>query len=582
MKRKHKRRSSYILSAGPSRPAVKQKQKAGASAGRKRLRFKIYLRGAKALLAALFEQIKKGSIRAIAVATMVVLLVVSMPLTLILTNGAKDRPGATPAQAAGTAENMLVLDIGRQTYSAGAQNVQEQNAAPTPTPEPHPDNGEFLKRGMTAGVVAEVQERLMELGYMDWDEPTTFFGPNTKDAVMLFQRQHGLDMDGSVGTQTYSVLMSADAQKYTITIGVEDDDVLELQKRLRELGYLNKATRYFGTETEAAVKTFQEKNGLSPDGKVGEKTREMLYSEDAKANYFGRGEVSEKLREYQNRLKSLGYLTTDADGKYGNDTENAVRRFQERSGLIADGYLGPDTIKFLMAKEAQANALMIGMKGSDITKIQERLQELNYLSGKADGYFGSGTETAVRNFQNQNGLSVDGKVGKKTLNLLMSSGAKKSDGSSAGSSSSSNASANGSSGSGDSGGSGMVQAPGANVETFIAVAESKIGSKYVRGGKGPSVFDCSGFVYWCLNQAGVSQGYMTSGGWQKTTKYQRISSMNGLERGDVVSFKGHVGIYLGGGRMIDASSSQGKVRVCSAIQESAYWKKTFVCGFRIF
>ncbi|MDR1620123.1 MAG: peptidoglycan-binding protein [Clostridiales bacterium] len=534
------------------------------------------------MLAALFEQIKKGSIRAIAVATMVVLLVVSMPLTLILTNGAKDRPGATPAQAAGTAENMLVLDIGRQTYSAGAQNVQEQNAAPTPTPEPHPDNGEFLKRGMTAGVVAEVQERLMELGYMDWDEPTTFFGPNTKDAVMLFQRQHGLDMDGSVGTQTYSVLMSADAQKYTITIGVEDDDVLELQKRLRELGYLNKATRYFGTETEAAVKTFQEKNGLSPDGKVGEKTREMLYSEDAKANYFGRGEVSEKLREYQNRLKSLGYLTTDADGKYGNDTENAVRRFQERSGLIADGYLGPDTIKFLMAKEAQANALMIGMKGSDITKIQERLQELNYLSGKADGYFGSGTETAVRNFQNQNGLSVDGKVGKKTLNLLMSSGAKKSDGSSAGSSSSSNASANGSSGSGDSGGSGMVQAPGANVETFIAVAESKIGSKYVRGGKGPSVFDCSGFVYWCLNQAGVSQGYMTSGGWQKTTKYQRISSMNGLERGDVVSFKGHVGIYLGGGRMIDASSSQGKVRVCSAIQESAYWKKTFVCGFRIF
>ena len=105
----------------------------------------------------------------------------------------------------------------------------------------------------------------------------------------------------------------------------------------------------------------------------------------------------------------------------------------------------------------------------------------------------------------------------------------------------------------------------------------------MRAGKGPNTFDCSGFVYWCLNQAGVTQGYMTSASWQKTTKYQRISDMNKLEAGDIVSFKGHVGIYLGGGKMIDASSSEGKVRITgSAIQNSSYWKRNFVAGFRVF
>ena len=75
------------------------------------------------------------------------------------------------------------------------------------------------------------------------------------------------------------------------------------------------------------------------------------------------------------------------------------------------------------------------------------------------------------------------------------------------------------------------------------------------GAKGPNTFDCSGFVYWALNKAGVSQGYMTSSGWGSCTKYEREYDFNSLKRGDVVVFSGHVGIYLGGGSMIDASSA---------------------------
>ena len=536
-------------------------------------------------------QVKRRSPRALGVLGVLALLVIGIPAAIIA--GSKGKKATLLPVSPSPTPPGIVMDVGAYTLSSGGQGVASASGivpTPSPTPEPHPSNT-IIKEGMVAPVVAEIQERLMELGYMDWDEPTTKYGPITKGAVKLFQRQHKLTIDGCVGIETYELLMSDQAQKYVISIGIEDHDVKELQIRLRELGYLDKATEYFGTETEAAVKKFQERNGLYADGKVGEQTREMLYSEDAKANYFERGEVSEKLRTYQNKLKKLGYLTTEADGKYGNDTENAVRRFQERNGLIADGYLGPQSIELLMSSGAQANALMIGMKGSDVEKVQQRLKELKYLK-TADGYFGSGTESAVRAFQERNGLSADGKVGKHTMNVLMSSDAKKassgssssSSGSSGSNSSGSSGSSSGSSGSSSSGSSGGSSSHGgASVSTFLSIAKSKLGSKYVRAGKGPNTFDCSGFVYWCLNQAGVTQGYMTSASWQKTTKYQRISDMNKLEAGDIVSFKGHVGIYLGGGKMIDASSSEGKVRITgSAIQNSSYWKRNFVAGFRVF
>lgn len=49
----------------------------------------------------------------------------------------------------------------------------------------------------------------------------------------------------------------------------------------------------------------------------------------------------------------MGYLTTEPDGTYGNDTVAVVKRFQERNGLIPDGYLGPKTKKLLLSGDAR-------------------------------------------------------------------------------------------------------------------------------------------------------------------------------------------------------------------------------------
>lgn len=62
----------------------------------------------------------------------------------------------------------------------------------------------------------------------------------------------------------------------------EGEAVTEAQERLQALGYLDKVTGYFGTDTERAVKEFQEKNDLDVDGKIGPATLEALMSESAR------------------------------------------------------------------------------------------------------------------------------------------------------------------------------------------------------------------------------------------------------------------------------------------------------------
>ena len=121
------------------------------------------------------------------------------------------------------------------------------------------------------------------------------------------------------------------------------------------------------------------------------------------------------------------------------------------------------------------------------------------------------------------------------------------------------------------------------MEKLIAIAESKLGCKYVSGAKGASTFDCSGFVYYCLRNAGVSVKYMTSIAWRSTGQFKKITSLRDCVRGDILVFsgssmaKGHVGIYLGGGQFIHASTSSGVI--ISSLSES-YYARTYLYAAR--
>ena len=68
----------------------------------------------------------------------------------------------------------------------------------------------------------------------------------------------------------------------------------------------------------------------------------------------------------QKRLKELGYLTTDPDGSFGNDTAMAIKQFQSRNDLVVDGYLGPSTKIALEGSSALPNGMTLGERGDSV------------------------------------------------------------------------------------------------------------------------------------------------------------------------------------------------------------------------
>ncbi len=176
-------------------------------------------------------------------------------------------------------------------------SVVEATPEPTATPEPEPVYL-ALEPESTHADVAKLQQRLMELHYMDNDEPTEYYGQMTQQAVTYFQRKHELTMDGAAGPVTQDLLFSDAAKPYSVTLGAEGEDVGNIQYRLQELGYEVGVTGYFGEDTASNVKYFQRMNGLTDDGSVGQDTKDILFSEQA--------EPSEEFRKQQSSAGSSG------------------------------------------------------------------------------------------------------------------------------------------------------------------------------------------------------------------------------------------------------------------------------------
>jgi len=464
----------------------------------------------------------------------------------------------------------------------------------------------YLKVGDSSPVVRTIQKVLMTLGYMDNDEPTTYYGESTSEAVKKFQRQVGFVQDGIMGPETWDRLISSDVPYYQVKNGDDGTDIANIQQRLYQLGYLTAdcVTGHFGDTTEAAVKKMQERNGIKVDGTVGKESINLLYSDEIVANLIGAGEESELVKAYQERLAALNYMEPDqATGYFGSATEAAVKRFQSINALIVDGYLGPDTRMTLESSEAKPFGLRLGDGGSELSDsiitVQKRLVHYGYLTSKyVTGYYGDLTKNAVLKFQECNGLYADGVTGKQTMAKLNSDSAVKKPANvtvtSSGTTQAAATQAAGGqetqaqtahasdSGSGNTGANSSVgSAPDTSgpAGSLISIAYSKLGCRYVWGSKGPNSFDCSGFVYWCLNQSGVSQSYLTSSGWRNPGRYTRISSFDSIQAGDIVVVSGHVGIAAGNGTIIDASSSNGRVVHRSL---SDWWRSNFIVAWRIF
>ena len=132
--------------------------------------------------------------------------------------------------------------------------------------------------------------------------------------------------------------------------GSKGQDVRDLQEALRELDFKpGEADGVFGVYTESAVKAFQKWTTLSADGIVGPATWEKLDDADRSDPLLGEGSTGVAVRGLQRRLIAAGFGIDDVDGRFGAQTQAAVRAFQELHELGVDGNVGPRTWERLNA-----------------------------------------------------------------------------------------------------------------------------------------------------------------------------------------------------------------------------------------
>ena len=136
------------------------------------------------------------------------------------------------------------------------------------------------------------------------------------------------------------------------------------------------------------------------------------------------GSAGKAVRDLQQRLAAVGQVPVDDElGVFGPATVGAVRAFQEHRGIRVDGVCGPETWAALVESGfAPGDRLLYerspNLRGDDVAELQHRLNGLGFDAGREDGILGHQTASALREFQRNVGLSVDGILGPETLRAL--------------------------------------------------------------------------------------------------------------------------------------------------------------------
>ena len=122
-------------------------------------------------------------------------------------------------------------------------------------------------------------------------------------------------------------------------------------------------------------------------------------------------------------------------------------------------------------------------------------------------------------------------------------------------------------------------------DAIAATAKNQVGKEYVLNASGPDEFDCSGLVYYVLNECGITVDRKDCAGYAQNEDWSKIESLGDVKAGDILFFCGedgkirHAGIAVSSKNMIDASSSHRKVAERGF--QTRYWKEHFAFARRV-
>ena len=261
-----------------------------------------------------------------------------------------------------------------------------------------------------------------------------------------------------VGTSTIAVAggpSPTSATSAASVVGLRQGDsgptVQAVQQKLVGLGYYvaGGADGNFGPGTTAALRVFQQQNGLNPTGVVTENTARYLglaggvtpagvqapqaaapaaaaaapTAAAAPGSFIGlrQGSTGPAVRQLQLAILATGlYLSGGADGTFGSSTHRGVTLVQRVNGLPETGVVDAATARVLgltgsasspSAPAPAGTVVQVGSTGAAVQRVQQLLIKSGVtVVGGADGVFGPQTRRSVAAFQKLHGLSVTGSV----------------------------------------------------------------------------------------------------------------------------------------------------------------------------
>ena len=322
--------------------------------------------------------------------------------------------------------------------------------------------------------------------------------------------------------------------------GLTSSAVADIQSALKALGYLENPSGAYDSATRTAIEMFQEDNALPSDGIAGDETLTLLLSDSAKNWTLADGIYTGDKRIWREPPKDgvdgWSSITADKISAYSGISVTSTG---------AECKLGTASVN--------PNAIPIGTElyipgygyaiAADVNAYKNKVNHLTKEPlNMIDLWFASKED--ARKWENKHNFTI----------LYRSADAR----------------------------------PAREVPTadaIAATAKNQIGKKYALNASGPDEFDCSGLVYYVLNECGIAVDRKDCAGYAQNADWSKIESLSDVKAGDILFFCGedgkirHAGIAVSSKNMIDASSSHRKVAERGF--QTRYWKEHFAFARRV-
>ena len=277
--------------------------------------------------------------------------------------------------------------------------------------------------------VPNSQMLLNQLGY-DAGPVDGAMGNSTRAGIRAYQRANSIYADGSLTQDLFDKIalsagyngnMQAGAGGNTNDTGGYSQQIADAQTKLRALDYdVSSVTGHMNAETAAAIREYEADTGMRVSGRV---NADLLSRLDADQQNADQRETR-MIRRAQRKLDRLGYDAGSADGDMGWKTRNAVRKFQADQGIAVNGQVDRELLDamnaVLQAKADTGNSNNGGKDDKDadratVAKIESALNRQGYNAGIEDGRIDDQARAAIRQYQQDWGLSANGRASAELL-----------------------------------------------------------------------------------------------------------------------------------------------------------------------